>query len=64
MEFIFETKNLAKTFSTPQMITRIPHTLELLADSFLQAGVYALLLRFPSKVTQATLGSYQPATGL
>jgi hypothetical protein len=28
---------------------RIPHALELLADSFLQAGVYVLLLFFPSK---------------
>jgi hypothetical protein len=28
---------------------RIPHGLELLADSFLQAGVYALLLCFPMK---------------
>ena len=28
---------------------RLPHSLELLADSFLQAGLYALLLCFPSK---------------
>ena len=28
---------------------RIPHSLELLADSLLQAGLYALLLCFPSK---------------
>ena len=32
---------------------RFPHTLELLADSFLQAGVYALLLLYPMKVTEA-----------
>lgn len=31
------------------LAVRIPHGLELLADSFLQAGVYALLLFFPSK---------------
>jgi hypothetical protein len=30
---------------------RLPHSLELLADSFLQAGVYALLLCFPTKTT-------------
>jgi hypothetical protein len=29
---------------------RFPHSLELLADSFLQAGVYALLLCFPVKL--------------
>jgi hypothetical protein len=29
---------------------RFPHSLELLADSFLQAGVYALLLWFPAKL--------------
>jgi hypothetical protein len=31
---------------------RIPHSLELLADSFVQAGVYALLLCFPTKQTE------------
>jgi hypothetical protein len=31
---------------------RIPHSLELLADSFLQAGVYVLLLCFPKKVAE------------
>jgi hypothetical protein len=32
---------------------RIPHSLELLADSLLQAGVYALLLYYPLKMSRA-----------
>jgi hypothetical protein len=33
---------------------RLPHSLELLADSFLQAGVYALLLCLPAKPARST----------
>jgi hypothetical protein len=36
---------------------RFPHSLELLADSFLQAGVYALLLCFPTKLAERTVPS-------
>jgi len=36
---------------------RIPHSLELLADSFLQAGLYTLLLCFPSKQVENQQGS-------
>jgi hypothetical protein len=35
---------------------RIPHGLELLADSFLQAGLYTLLLCFPSKQVENRQG--------
>jgi hypothetical protein len=42
---------------------RIPHTLELLADSFLQAGVYALLLCFPMKAMESAVNSSKPAAG-
>jgi hypothetical protein len=41
---------------------RIPHSLELLADSFLQAGLYALLLCFPSK--QVETRQLQPQGGM
>jgi hypothetical protein len=41
---------------------RIPHSLELLADSFLQAGLYALLLCFPSK--QVETQQLQPQGGM
>ena len=41
---------------------RIPHSLELLADSFLQAGLYALLLCFPLK--QAETQQLQPQGGM
>jgi hypothetical protein len=39
---------------------RVPHSLELLADSFLQAGVYALLLCYPMKLIESKLSIHEP----
>ncbi len=38
---------------------KIPHSLELLADSFLQAGVYVLLLCFPTELIKNLVSSHR-----
>ena len=38
---------------------RFPHCLELLADSFLQAGIYTLLLSFPLRVAEKSIADQE-----